>query len=557
MSQDNKYHLGLCMAGAVSAGAYTAGVMDCLIEAIDKWEKAKGMDESIPTHQIQIDVIGGASAGGMTSIITAIALQKKFDAILKLPSDGGTKNPFFDSWVNLASKNMMQLMLENADLEKMKSVKSIFNSSFIDTIANRTISSFTPGEAGRDYIRKDLDVFVTLSNLIGVPYNVRFRGNGDKASSYKMASFRDVGHFSFCGGYANNGKINITGEDDDNMKILRDCAMATGAFPFGLQYREVHRHIKYLKENKDLQEFIGNGDVDWKKLEQYCGPDKIYRTVNADGGLMNNEPFEITLNLLCKKSGSDMKTLSDYAKTNGSVLMIDPFPTEEINMEFTNDFGLGSLAGKIFGAMRGQLTFKEEDIEMAMDPMNASRYMIVPKRNRGNDEYAEGAKAIACGALGGFSGFFDYHFRTHDYFLGRYNAQKFLRDVYTIQDPLENPIFKKGYHNLAAQERFFMTDKATGKIHAPIIPDVDWDKRYDKIPEKYYLPWPQYDEQLRRELPNLFRKRYKAVFKKSVGGNWLNKLLMGIGYQVVIGRVVTGKTISKIEEELKEHGLMK
>ena len=81
MSQDNKYHLGLCMAGAVSAGAYTAGVMDCLIEAIDKWEKAKGMDESIPTHQIQIDVIGGASAGGMTSIITAIALQKKFDAI--------------------------------------------------------------------------------------------------------------------------------------------------------------------------------------------------------------------------------------------------------------------------------------------------------------------------------------------------------------------------------------------------------------------------------------------------------------------------------------------
>jgi hypothetical protein len=168
----------------------------------------------------------------------------------------------------------------------------------------------------------------------------------------------------------------------------------------------------------------------------------------------------------------------------------------------------------------------------------------------------EGAKAIACGAFEGFSGFFDYNFRTHDYFLGRYNCQKFLRDVYTIQDPMENPIFKKGYHNSSAQERFFIKDKETGKIHAPIIPDVDWDKRNDMIPEKYYLPWPKYDVQLRNELPSLFRKRYKAVFKKSVGGNIMNRILLGIGYRVVIGRLVTGKTIAKIEDELKDHGLL-
>ena len=29
------------MAGAISAGAYTAGVFDFLIEALDEWEKAK------------------------------------------------------------------------------------------------------------------------------------------------------------------------------------------------------------------------------------------------------------------------------------------------------------------------------------------------------------------------------------------------------------------------------------------------------------------------------------------------------------------------------------
>ncbi len=221
MSQDNKYHIGLCMAGAVSAGAYTAGVMDYLIEALDKWEKLKGTDESIPTHDVRIDVIGGASAGGMTSIIAAIALQKKFDPICKLPEDGGTGNPFFDSWVNLASKNMMRLMLNNSDFENDKTVKSIFNSSFIDTVAGKAICTFTPGEAGRKYIKNDLDVFVILSNLTGVPYQIKFRGNSTSAETYKMASFRDVGHFYFSGDYTGNGKINITGKEDENMDILR------------------------------------------------------------------------------------------------------------------------------------------------------------------------------------------------------------------------------------------------------------------------------------------------------------------------------------------------
>ena len=29
--------LGLALAGAVSGGAYTAGVLDCLVEALDAW----------------------------------------------------------------------------------------------------------------------------------------------------------------------------------------------------------------------------------------------------------------------------------------------------------------------------------------------------------------------------------------------------------------------------------------------------------------------------------------------------------------------------------------
>src|SRR5580658_6096304 len=74
-TEQQKFYLGLCMAGAVSAGSYTAGVVDFLLEALEKWEKRRGQP-GVPTHRVEIPVIGGASAGGMTGIITASALQQ-------------------------------------------------------------------------------------------------------------------------------------------------------------------------------------------------------------------------------------------------------------------------------------------------------------------------------------------------------------------------------------------------------------------------------------------------------------------------------------------------
>ena len=41
MSQHATFEIGLVMAGAVSAGAYTAGVVDFLIEALDEYKCCK------------------------------------------------------------------------------------------------------------------------------------------------------------------------------------------------------------------------------------------------------------------------------------------------------------------------------------------------------------------------------------------------------------------------------------------------------------------------------------------------------------------------------------
>src|ERR1051325_9114540 len=79
---DDTFYIGLCMAGAVSAGAYTAGVIDYLIEALQKWEDLRGQP-GVPRHRVEIPIMVGASAGGMTSILTAASLTQKIDPIEK------------------------------------------------------------------------------------------------------------------------------------------------------------------------------------------------------------------------------------------------------------------------------------------------------------------------------------------------------------------------------------------------------------------------------------------------------------------------------------------
>ncbi len=73
---NDTFKIGICMAGAISAGAYTASVIDYLIEALEEWQKRKDSNQpNTPTHNVEIPVIGGASAGGMMGIITAAAIQ--------------------------------------------------------------------------------------------------------------------------------------------------------------------------------------------------------------------------------------------------------------------------------------------------------------------------------------------------------------------------------------------------------------------------------------------------------------------------------------------------
>ena len=71
------FEIGLVMAGAVSAGAYTAGVVDYIIEVLDTWHQARKPGTDVPIHDLKIRVLTGASAGGMTAAISIAELLNR------------------------------------------------------------------------------------------------------------------------------------------------------------------------------------------------------------------------------------------------------------------------------------------------------------------------------------------------------------------------------------------------------------------------------------------------------------------------------------------------
>jgi len=102
---DGEFQIALALSGAISAGAYTAGVFDFLIQALDEWENARsgkyleqGDDPgTIPNHFVGIKAISGASAG---SIADADQTPIEFET----PRDGEQKincylPKLYEAWV--------------------------------------------------------------------------------------------------------------------------------------------------------------------------------------------------------------------------------------------------------------------------------------------------------------------------------------------------------------------------------------------------------------------------------------------------------------------------
>lgn len=501
-----EFQIGLTMSGAISAGAYTAGVFDFLIQALDEWERARdgkvpGVDpDKIPNHRVGIKVMSGASAGAITAAIGAVALAdagqtpRLFDR--HLPGKQSIKcylPKLYETWVvkpglvaEGAEKNDF---LTNSDLGRPPNpeddfvrtsgipgpapgepqpVTSLLNARLLDEIAKAGVHVTDVRKQPRAYITSPLHIYMTLSNLRGVPYKVSFQG-GD----HHMISHGDRVHYAVTGlgdkpspsPFADNDQLRkidaaeLVGDADGKQK-WKDysiCALASAAFPVGLAPREIGATLGNIKADN---EYEGRGFPIDALVGQTIEPNftdmgektpKFWFTT-ADGGIIDNDPFEYArfslkevLSQTDEHEAASNERRTDFARR--AVIMVSPFPElKPIKPQGEPKTGILSIFSALLPALIDQARFKPSELVLAADPTIGSRYLIGPSRLKTvkttstdgtvtTNETDERARyAIASGLLGGFGGFVALAFRDHDYQLGRRNCQRFLRRIFTMPD---------------------------------------------------------------------------------------------------------------------------
>jgi len=522
------FHLGLTMAGAVSAGCYTAGVIDYLFEILDLWEKAKkgemktDYNENItfdkalvPQHNVIIEAMGGTSAGGMTTMMTGLySLGNKINPVRTPLSDPyEAKNILYDSWVHLDDKkvsgNSFASLWDKSDIPNNSStLQSVFNTQAIDNIADRAYQYY-PAKASVEtelkdrvaqlpsYISKRLEILLSHTVLRGIPLEVdfsTFKQDGDlDIPTHTSYEHNLITHYSMnYGDQVNTNKYFWFNPFESNeMEKMKLSTIATGAFPIGLKYRTFvkgHFSSEYMKSilKRSIFADFSDNDPDPDNRLIFRSLPNDYETNTVDGGAVNNEPYGEVVSIvrnrvpvdLKNETGSECERQIEREKQRAlryGVIMIDPFPDmvnseEEENFELEND--LPGVMSSTFTMLREQSKLKRKEMidHLSHDYVKGQIY---PKRHyyydngayRTSDDYP-----IASSSFEAFGGFLDIKFRVHDFFLGRNNARNFFRYFFSL--PEDNPLFDN-WTDL--QKKVFGFDnKINGKTvkFLPIIPDL-------------------------------------------------------------------------------------
>ncbi len=568
MTQSKKIKLGICMAGAVSAGAYTAGVVDYLMETLERWqiekdkireklernEELTALEKAVPLHDVELEVLSGASAGGMTaSILTYAMLDGKYvtrrrlgalvDVSYGIPVHSNQKSKLYDAWVEMAdthNQTTLDKLLDTSDVRDIKEMESALNCDAISEIANRACPERFPDKVELPpFISRDLTTYVTVTNLKGLPIDIKFSNTSESKNQYSMHNMLI--------GFKFGDSIDVAHPcmkiGPGNFKKIRDFAIATGAFPFGLKPHKI------TMSNADMvtyAEFIKKEygiDID---PNAYHGDDYTFSAV--DGGLINNEPYGVNAKHLYLVNPIH----ENHVDTN-FMFYIDPFPSVTNAMKAENHGDeddsprLSNMLFKLFGAVRNQSMLKQDDLFHALN-MDHNRFMIYPRKNR--------LYFLACGMLGGFSGFLRKKFRQHDYQLGRKNCQAFLRFYFGADEQYFKQIGADWNDDIKDAFAYHPDRDESKPIRVPLIPDMlfilDKDAPQIATPNFENLPFNEYQDILGK-IENRVDTILDASYPNLVGKAVKNSKILSLGaflFKGRIKRVLSKKTMEFVDNEL-------
>jgi|GEM_PF-371988 len=557
MEDQNKaeiFSLGITMAGAVSAGCYTAGVMDYLFEILDLWERAKKGEYDtlkkhhalIPNHQVRIDAMGGASAGGMTTTMSAIyALNGAINPVKKPGEIKEVKNNIlYDSWVLMDDNNtadgrsLFEKVWDTNDLDEGK-FGSLLNSGFIDTIADNAFH--TNGEMSLEsntvnlpsYISKDLQLLYSHCFLRGIPLDVNFETPiskfGRKSVIPNHSTFE---HYIITQYHLNKGVKPDTDKylwlnpyEKPYADILKLSTIATGAFPIGLAFREFtteHLSDKYIRTaiKRVITGEFGKDDPDPDGKIELKFLRKNYSSIAIDGGAINNEPYREVLSILHHQNSN--APADGYPRYG--IIMIDPFPDRaQLEKSHSKPNDAIDVAQAIIGTLTDQSRIKRREM-LETDPSDSFKSIIFPRKWKRNEDGGINGPpdTITCAAAMAFGGFLDIRFRQHDFFLGRNNARNFFR--YFFSFPYfkhENDRSKDDIHPIHRNWTPEMVEtfkfEKDGTWYLPIIPDLNILLEKENGTKVGWTDYdiketPVYDPKELFKLKKAIKRRFRKIF---------------------------------------------
>lgn len=480
------FTIGLTMAGAVSAGAYTAGVIDVLFRALDEHNaraeerrkaEAAGQappDSDAPRHKVVLKAMSGASAGGVSIGLGAVSLIRRNEAgrlgrPISTPGAGmadRTEPPYaysyvldtvHDVWVEKLDlwHNQKRGFLTTGDLEDRRTARSVLNSWHLDDEGQQAMTGIGWPDGARpyDFMADQLELFLTTTNLMGVPYAVEFTGQRETpgarraGTAHTMAQHSVARHFRLEGlgsarvpsawleawrDYGIMMKMPAPGSQIDFSEpvadpdgrislptpwaAFRQASIATGAFPGGFSARLLRAQVKdygiSIKAGEQLEPIQGGA---WLIEEK---PDEVARSrafggifedeqwehevpyIAVDGGVANNEPFEFARFTLRKPAPAGAtpyleRNPRDLRHADRAVIMIDPFPegpefaVPDIAGDEAHEMGLVTNLLRLPSALINQARFKPSALLLAKSESVASRFLIAPSRDVVDAEQAE------------------------------------------------------------------------------------------------------------------------------------------------------------------------
>ncbi len=488
MSDQNTptFHLGLVLAGAVSGGAYTAGVLDFLFEALDAFEAARQRPDC-PNHQVRIHVMTGTSAGAMCVGLSLRALlERELD-----------ESPLYEAWVKRISARQL---LALRDLESEKPVVSMLDSSVLDDIARDVLPEPKTPLSLPKYVSDPLSLGMCTAQTRGVPYSVGMVGSG----CYEMRL------------HAAQRWFHVRGADralpwwDD----LRDTCIASGAFPLGLAPRK----LSIPRAEYEARQWIALGPEGPEVVQvrpSWPDEDPRFLSFHVDGGIFDNEPLELARARL--SNDPLQRNPREGDKASRALIMVDPFLEVGVDPPPTGPLGLVEALPKLVAAMIQNARFKPSELLLALDETIYSRFVVAPRRTEGR---ASSEWALASGVLGAFGGFLSEKFRNHDYRLGRRNCQEFLRRSFALY--ASNPIVRDWSADAIRAHEFRDREGDTGPERAfrPLIP------LFGKAAVEVARPgWPQWTGDEEMALRRGLAERSDAVVGALVNQHATNPLV--------------------------------